>query len=98
MTDNHDVVVHEMTISHTEFFRTLPAAMGTIPFSVAGNEISADWSGGNLKITLSEEGRRNFGPIPLPVTHVEIRFDGFGDSERLAFLKRFDSYYRRGGG
>ncbi len=98
VADHTSRVVYEMTISHAEFFRTLPAAMGALPYVVDGSEVSAVQDTRRLTIKLSPEGRRNFGPIPLPVTHVELGFDGYSAEEAQAFLARFHSYYRRGGG
>lgn len=91
-------VVYEMTISHADFFRTLPAVMGETPYTVEGNAVTAKWSGGTVEIALSPEGKRSFGPIPLPVTHVEMLFRGLGEEKARDFLARFDNYYRRGGG
>lgn len=87
-----------MAISHAEFFRTLPAAMGKTPHSIEGNTVTATWSGGTVKIILSPEGTRSFGPIPLPVTGVEIMFRGLSEEKARDFIARFDNYYRRGGG
>lgn len=87
-----------MTISHADFFRTLPAAMGETPYTIESNTVTAMWSGGTVKIFLSPEGKRNFGPIPLPVTHVEMLFRGLNEEKSREFVARFDNYYRRGGG
>lgn len=98
VADNTLRIVYEMTISHSEFFRTLPAVMGALPYVVDGSEVSSVQDTRRLKINLSPEGRRNFGPIPLPVTHVELGFDGYREEEAKVFLARFNNYYRRGGG
>lgn len=98
MADSTSRKAYEMTISHSEFFRTLPAVMGALPYIVDGSEISAVQGTRRLKINLSPEGRRNFGPIPLPVTHVELAFDGYSPEQAQAFLARFNNYFRRGGG
>ncbi len=98
VSDNPSPIVYEMTISHAEFFRTLPAVMGALPYVVNGSHVSAVDDTRRLKINLSPEGRRNFGPIPLPVTHVELAFDGYSHEQAQAFLARFHNYFRRGGG
>ena len=87
-----------MTISHADFFRTLPSALNHAPYDVDGNDVIVTGGDKRLTISLSTESTRRFGPIPLPVTHVELEFDGYSAEERERFLERFHHYYRRGGG
>lgn len=89
---------YEMTISHADFLRTLPAAMQGIRHIVSGREIRAEQDGRRLSIRLSQESTRRFGPIALPVTHVEVSFEGYSDMEVQQFKTRFDNCYKRGGG
>lgn len=91
-------IVYEMTISHAEFFRTLPAVLGSARHVIASNVVRIGEPERDLEIRLSEETQRRFGPIPLPVTHVELRFTGYTPEAAQAFLSRFNNYFRRGGG
>lgn len=91
-------IEREMTISHADFLRTLPAALNGLQHEISGNEITVTDGKRKLQIILSPEFQRHFGPIPLPVTHVVLTFKGFSDSERENFLARYDLAYRRGGG
>jgi hypothetical protein len=87
-----------MTISHADFFRTLPAALGNGEYKMHGREVTAERGSKKLRISLSPESTRAFGPIPLPVTHIELDFDGYSVEEREKFLEHFNNCYRRGGG
>lgn len=93
-----DRVVYEMTISHTDFFRTLPSALNNAPYEIRGREVVVAEGEKRLKISLSPESTRAFGPIPLPVTHVELHFEDYTPEERERFLTHFNNCYRRGGG
>jgi hypothetical protein len=89
---------YEMTISHADFLRTLPTVLEGMSYAIDDKEISVESEGRRLCITLSEQSQRRFGPISLPVTHVELKFDGYSEEEMNQFKSRFDTCYRRGGG
>jgi hypothetical protein len=91
-------LVREMTVSHADFLRCLPAALNNSTYIINGNEIRFDSGNRELKILLSPESARGLGPVSLPVTHVEFIFSGYTKLEMQQFLERFDMYYRRGGG
>jgi hypothetical protein len=91
-------LIREMTISHTDFIRSLPAALNNPAYKINGNEIRVEWENRGLQIILSRESVRSFGPVSLPVTHVEFVFSGYSELEVQQFLERFDMCYRRGGG
>ena len=98
MSGNIYRLSREMTISHADFLRSLPAALNNTAYTINGNEISVELENRGLQIILSLESVRNFGPISLPVTHVEFVFSGYSELEVQQFLERFDMCYRRGGG
>lgn len=89
---------YEMTISHADFVRTLPALMQGKSYTVNGREIEAADGERRILIRLSEQSQRHFGPIPLPVTHVELLFHGYSQADVARFKAHFDNCYRRGGG
>lgn len=87
----------EMGLSHGEFLRTLPEVLGTVPQPVDG--VIAVASGGKrLTIRLAPETRRRLGALTLPVTRVELAFDGYTEEETARFLERFERAYHRAGG
>ena len=98
MSGNTYRLSREMTISHTDFLQSLPAALNKAVYAINGNEIRVERDNGELQIILSRESVRRFGPISLPVTHVEFVFAGYSEPEIQQFLEYFDMYYRRGGG
>lgn len=87
-----------MAISHADFFRTLPSALTGATFEIHERKVLVNDGERKLQIVLSPESTRAFGPIPLPVTHVELNFDGYSAEQRERFLARFNNYYGRGGG
>jgi hypothetical protein len=96
MADTH--VRREMSITHDDFLRTLPEAMGDIPHTVSGTRITSEEDGKRLEINLSQEDERDVGSLELPVTFVDMNFSGFSEQQINEFFKRFDRYYQRGGG
>lgn len=88
----------EMGLTHAEFFRTLPSAVGLHPYEVAGQQVRVKLPDGELSISLGKEQVRKIASITLPYTCISFRFSGVNDEERTKFLKYFDSRYQRGGG
>ncbi len=88
----------EMTISHKDFMRLLPDALGTLPHTVDGTDIVAGDAGKRVEIRLAPEGERDLGSLELPVTCVDMDFSGYSQTEMDRFFERFDRYYRREGG
>lgn len=88
----------EMTLSREEFRRLLPAAVGPGLIREEGDAFEGDegsrrWT---LRLVPLEDGRA--GSLVLPRHRVEIRLEGFSDSEAGAFMARFHRGFQRGGG
>jgi len=90
----------EMSISHADFHRLLPAAVPgyRITGSSTAIRVEQDDSGRLLDIVLSPQRQRRLGMLTLPVTDVELCFGGFDEASLQAFLRRFDLAFQRGGG
>ena len=88
----------EMSISHRDFFRILPSALGTNDFRVEGSAVYLGQGSRRLEILLSPETHRSIALLSLPVTHVSLQFVGYGADEAAAALGRFDRAFQRGGG
>ncbi len=88
----------EMTISHRDFFRILPGALGTGDFRIDGHRITVGVGGRRLEIVVSPETRRRIALLALPVTHVSLEFVGYDTEQAAAALARFDRAFQRGGG
>lgn len=88
----------DMGITHSEFFRTLPAALGPTPHTVQGRDIIVTEDARRLVITLSPEGRRRIAALSLPTTQVHFTFSGYPQQDIDRFMARFDRAFQRGGG
>ena len=88
----------DMGITHSEFFRTLPAALVTLPYTVQGHEVMISDDTRRLVISLSPESRRRLGALSLPTTQVHFTFSGYSSQDIDRFMARFDRAFQRGGG
>jgi hypothetical protein len=87
-----------MGLTHEEFFRELPAALGHREYVADAGRVSVRLDGGSLLITLGSEQTRKIAALRLPYTVVGFRFEGVEEVERDNFMQRFDLCFRRGGG
>ena len=87
-----------MGLTHQEFFRELPAALGHRAHRVEGRRVSMELDRGSLVIRLGAERVRRIAALRLPFTVVSFAFEGVGEIERERFMERFDLGFRRGGG
>lgn len=92
------VVDKEMSISHADFFRVLPAVLDGRTFVRDGTRVTIGDADRRIEISLSAEGERRIALLRLPVTRVRITFFGHGANEAETFLARFDRAFQRGGG
>ena len=88
----------DMGITHSEFFRTLPAALAALPYTIQGHEVMISDDTRRLVISLSPESRRRLGVLSLPTTQVHFTFSGYSSQDIDRFMARFDRAFQRGGG
>ncbi|MCB1754592.1 MAG: hypothetical protein KDJ38_03665 [Gammaproteobacteria bacterium] len=88
----------EMGLSHREFFRTLPAAMGHYDFEVQKTTVTARLETGSVTISLAPESVRRIASIAIPKTAVRFVFTGVTAEEKHRFISYFDKRFQRGGG
>jgi len=93
-----EIFEREMTISHNDFFRILPKAIGSHQFQQANNVITVSLSEGEICISLSKERVRHIGSLALPVTHVTFQIKNVAENTKKEFFKHFDRAFHRGGG
>ena len=91
-------VVRRMSISRSEFFRTLPDALDTHALAGSGDRVTVGMPGRHIEILFREETPLRIASLTLPSAVVELRFEGYSEAEIAAALQRFDLYFRRGGG
>ena len=93
-----ETLEREMTISHSDFFRTLPKALKLYPYKREENVIKVSLDGGEISIILSEERHRQIASLSLPVTDVTFQLKDVAESTKSKFFEQFDRAYHRGGG
>ena len=101
--DNEPAVIElqrEMSISHQDFQRLLPAAVPGYQLSGDGPryQVRLPNTDRQLTIDLGPQRERRLGALCLPVTDVHFQFSGFDQAGFEAFIKRFDLAFQRGGG
>jgi len=88
----------EMGISHQDFFRILPRALGSNEFERQGTTVVLKQDNQKLTIKLSKESQRRIAAMVVPVTNVTLTFSGYATEDFQLTLDRFDQYFRKGGG
>lgn len=88
----------EMGLTHDDFWRLLPKAMGGHAYTIEGNVVHALVNDGTLDITLGPPEERRIALLALPYSVVSFLFKGVSKEEQLAFKAHFDLYFQRGGG
>jgi hypothetical protein len=88
----------DMTIARADFLRCLPAAVGHVPFTVAGSEIHCRLRASAWRITVDALPDLQLGMIRLPRQRVSIHLSGYDATATREFLDRFELYFRRAGG
>jgi hypothetical protein len=72
--------------------------MGVVDWQQEPGRVQASVAEGKLEITWQTGAPRHIALISMPRLLVRFRFQGVGDEQRYAFMKRFDLYMQRGGG
>ena len=88
----------EMGLTHADFWRLLPRAMGDHPYTVDANAVRATVDGGQLEITLGPPEERRIALLRLPYSVVSFTFTDVEETWQQAFKAHFDLHFQRGGG
>ncbi len=88
----------EMSITRDDFLRLLPAAVNHAPFSVEGERIEHRDADRSWRIRLAALPDLRIGLVRLERHQVVLSLAGYGEEEADAFMRRFELYFRRGGG
>ncbi len=88
----------EMGLTHADFWRLLPRAMGDHPYTINGNVVCATLDGGELEIVLGQPEVRSIALLRLPYSAVTFTFTGVEEVQQQAFKAHFDLRFQRGGG
>jgi len=92
------VVAKDMAITHADFFRTAQLLLEDEDHELREDGLTIRRGAARIEILLGPEETRSLGNFHLPRTQVEIRFSGCEPAAIEAFLARFDTRFRRGGG
>jgi len=87
-----------MGITHAEFFRLIPIALGTDQYSVSANGIKMTNGDTAVDIALGPEGIRQIALLVVPRTSVRLTLEGFSGAATDEFMVKFDRAFQRGGG
>lgn len=94
-----DVLVEkDMALTREDFARLLPEAAHGLPWRSQDGVYSIGGSEAGVDIRLEPLPDRRIALIALPRLRVTLAFRGWSAEERRAFLDRFDTAFRRGGG
>jgi len=88
----------EMGLTHSDFWRLLPRAMGEHQYEADGDVVKARVADGTLVITLGPTLERRIALLRLPYSVVSFTFTGVRDIQQQAFKTHFDLHFQRGGG
>jgi hypothetical protein len=91
-------VVKDMGITHAEFFRTVSSLLEGEDAELREDGVTLTRGPGRIEIRLGPEGTRSLGRFHLPRTAVELVFRNCSPADVAAFVERFDTRFRRGGG
>lgn len=88
----------DMSCTEAEWLRWLPAAMGAHAWHADGASARVDVPPGSLRIAWQPREPLRIAMVSMPRLHVSFAFNGLDDTQRHAFMQRFDLYMQRGGG
>jgi len=88
----------EMGVTHADFYRLLPRAMGETPYTLSGDTVDGKLGDGSVSIHLGEPQVRRIALLAIPYAEVSFSFDGVDEATRTSFMKHFDLHFQRGGG
>lgn len=91
-------IVLDMGFTREEFMNLLPSALGVDRLQAAGGAIVVEDGRGTVRVTLGPESVRRIASLALPSLPVTLCFERYAPRDIERFMKRFRSYYQRGGG
>ena len=91
-------VEKEMALTHRDFFRIIPRALGTDDFEKKPAGVVLEDGDKRLEVTLGPERSRRIAMMEIPACNVTLVFSGYGEEERASALHLFDRMFQKGGG
>jgi len=87
-----------MAVTHKDFFRILPNAMGSHPYTIEGNSVMASVDGGEVRITIGPQQVRKIALMEIHHCDVEFTYSKLSEEQYDEFRRYFELRYQRGGG
>ena len=91
-------IVKDMGITHADFFRMLPNAVGDRNCQIRKDGATLIRGKERILISMGPEQERRIAMIRLPHVMVSFSFEAMTAEQVQAFIKRFDRAFQRGGG
>jgi len=88
----------DMGLTHADFFRLVPSAMGDHPHRIEGMTVYGELHNGTVEITLGPQQERRIALMRIPHATVSFHFRGVTAAEQETFKAYFDLRFQRGGG
>lgn len=99
VAENPDIqYAREMGVTHSDFFRILPAAMGSHSYRVEGNAVYVQLYEGSAEIKIGVQQERRIALMCIPFAEVSFHFRDVTKEQQEAFKAHFDLRFQRGGG
>ncbi len=88
-----------MSLTHRDFFLTLPRLLKDTPYTYSNHIVSFQVNGKHVEIQLAPEKIRKLSStVSLPFTRIEIKCYEFSPKESEDFIHDFNLRFLRGGG
>jgi len=88
----------EMGVTHADFFRLLPSAMGDHPYRIDKHTVHGQIAQGTVIIKIGEQQVRRIALMAIPFANVSFSYRGVSRDQLTAFTAHFDLRFQRGGG
>lgn len=99
LVDNPDIqYARDMGLTHADFFRYLPAAMGSHTYRIEGTTVHGEVNDGTVEIHIGAQQERRIALMCIPFAQVSFTFRGVSKEQQEAFKANFDLRFQRGGG
>jgi len=88
----------DMGLTHADFYRLLPAAMGPHTYRIEGDTVHGQIHDGTVKIRIGAQQERRIALMRIPFAQVSFLFQGVTREQQETFKANFDLRFQRGGG
>ena len=92
------IVKKEMALTHDDFFRIIPRALGAENFDRTATGIFLEEGDKRLQITIGIERMRKIALMEISACDVRLEFFAYTEADRETALDLFDRMFQKGGG